>query len=142
MNLSRRSFLKLVGGAALVGAAAQAMTLNRASYVVEGEVVNYIGKAQTGFVGGQVVHTVLPFDGIGYPVQVWNNAFGKHRKLETYYDFALVNFRREVPDNFWHDEINCQRYNNLHTFVRTKRFGESIQEAVYALNFCQSPTGQ
>ncbi len=138
MNLSRRSFLKLVGGAALVGVAAQAMTVNRLPYVIEGETVSFIGKAQDGFVGGKSIHKILPHDGVGFPVQVWNGAYGKHQALDTYYDFELANFRREVPENFWHDQSNCDRYNNVHTFVRTKRFGESIQEAVYALNFYQS----
>ena len=138
MDISRRLFLKLVGGAAIAGVAAQAMTVNRSPYVIEGETVSFIGNAKSGFIGGKGVHKILPHDGVGYPVQVWNGAYGKHRALETYYDFDLVNFSREVPSNFWHDPANCERYNNIHTFVRTKRFGETIQEAVYALNFYQS----
>jgi len=39
-----------------------------------------------------------------------------------------------VPVGFWASGENRRLYNNVHTYVRTKRFGESINEAVKALN--------
>jgi len=97
--------------------------------------VSYIGPHPGGFCGSQLVHEVGQWDGVGYPVLCWNHAFGSKRALERYYDFDLVNFLREVPRDFWHHRPNVHRYPNVHTFVREKRFGETVVEAMQKLNF-------
>ncbi len=77
---------------------------------------------------------VHPWDGSGYPVDLRCNSFGENVALERYYDFELACFRREVPPGFWHLVENCQRYNNVHTYVRVKRFGETVEQAVSHMN--------
>ncbi|MCQ4271055.1 hypothetical protein NA655_08480 [Pseudomonas kuykendallii] len=132
--ITRRSLLKLMAGAAAAGFVVPALQSTRSPYVLAGEVASYIGHCPGGFIGGQVVHQVLPWDGVGYPMQVWNNAFGVHRALETYYDVDLANFNREIPRNFWHNHSTLD-YPNVHTWLRMQRYGETRAEAIRALNF-------
>ncbi|MFI8748864.1 hypothetical protein ACIGG6_02495 [Vreelandella lionensis] len=137
-ELSRRRFLQLLGALFASGVRVPALAMGREPYVQLGDVVSYIGPRGEGsnsFMGGQSVRAVHPWDGTGYPVDVDNNCFGSHRALERYYDFELSDFCRDVPAKFWHSEENRRLYNNVHTYVRAKRFGESIDEAVKALNF-------
>lgn len=134
MKISRRGFLKLVGAALSSGAIIPAFAKTRAPYVAEGEVVSYIGHCPGGFVGGQLVHHIEAWDGVGYPVQCWNSAYGKSRALERYYDFDLANFVREVPHGFW-SMPGSKKYPNVHTWLREQRFGETVAEAMRRLNF-------
>lgn len=134
MFISRRGFLKLIGAALASGQTIPAIAKKRAPYVTEGEAVNYIGHCPGGFIGGQLVHKVEGWDGIGYPVQLCNNAYGKHRKLERYYDFDLANFVRDVPHGFW-SMPGSAKYPNVHTRLREQRFGETVAEAMRHLNF-------
>lgn len=134
MLISRRGFLKLIGTAVAAGAVVPAMTVGRAPYVSAGEVVDYIGRAPDGFIGGLVVHNVGAWDGAGYPVQCWNNSYPRRAEGACYYDFDLANFRREVPPGFW-TLPGSKKYPNVHTWVRVQRFGESLAEAVQRLNF-------
>jgi len=136
-ELTRRRFLQLLGAAFASGVSVPALSMGREPYVHVGSCVDYIGPSGEGsrsFIGGKLVRAVHPWDGTGYPVDVDNGVFGKGRALERFYDFELSDLGREVPANFWHSEENRRRYNNVHTYVRTKRFGESIEEAVKALN--------
>jgi hypothetical protein len=133
MLISRRGFLKLIGAAIASGAAVPAFAKGRAPYVIAGQVASYIGHCPGGFIGGQVVHSVGKWDGVGYPVQTWNNAYGKHRALETYYDFDLADFCSELPRNFW-ALPGSARYPNVHTWVREQRFGETVIEAMRHMN--------
>ncbi len=135
MLISRRGFLKLIGAAIASGATVPAFAKHRAPYVATGEVVDYIGHHPGGFCGGQLVHEVGQWDGVGYPVLSWNNAYGPRRALERYYDFDLANFRREVPSDFWHHPGARAKYPNVHTWVREQRFGETVVEAMRKLNF-------
>lgn len=135
MLISRRGFLKLIGAAIAAGAAVPAFTKSRTPYVVAGEVVDYIGHHPGGFIGGQIVHEVGAWDGVGYPVLLWNNAYGPRRDLERYYDFDLANFTRDVPRDFWHHASNRAKYPNVHTWFREQRFGETVAEAMRKLNF-------
>lgn len=133
--LSRRGFLGLIAAVMAVGVDVPAMRATRKPYVIAGETVDYVGSVPGGFIGAQLVHVVDAWDGVGYPVQTWNNSYGPARALETYYDFDLANFRREVPERFWHDPAHCAKYPNVHTFLREQRFGETVAEAIKHLNF-------
>ena len=101
MLISRRGFLKLISAALASGATIPAIAKTRNPYVSEGEAVSYIGHCPGGFIGSQLVHKVDPWDGVGYPVHLWNNAYGTRRATERYYDFDLSNFTRDVPHGFW-----------------------------------------
>lgn len=136
-ELSRRRFLQLLGAAFASGVSVPALSMGREPYVQVGDCVDYIGpsgKGSRSFIGGKAVRAVHPWDGTGFPVDLQNGFFGRHGALERFYDFELCNFSKEVPPRFWHSEENSRLYNNVHTYVRTKRFGESIEEAVKALN--------
>lgn len=135
MLISRRGFLKLIGAAIASGATVPAFSKHRAPYVAAGEVVDYIGHHPGGFCGGQLVHEVGQWDGVGYPVLCWNTSYGPGRALERYYDFDLADFRREVPSGFWHHPGTRAKYPNVHTWIREQRFGETVVEAMRKLNF-------
>jgi len=135
MNITRRQFLKLLAASATT-VVVPAFSKTRDQYVFEGEVVNYVGHHPGGFIGGQIVTNINNWDGVGYPVNILNN--GYHGTVEIYNDFELANFRREIPDNIWHNQTNCERYNNVHTYLREQRFGETIDQAIRKLNFVQS----
>jgi hypothetical protein len=137
LDISRRLFLKLFAGAAALGTVVPAMDFNRKPYVLPSDTVSWIGTCPSSmsFIGSKSVHQVLPWDGVGYPVELWNGLYGSSRALETYYDFDLANFNREVPVRFWHDQANCDKYPNVHTYVRQMRFGESLEAAIRKLNF-------
>lgn len=132
--ITRRSFLKLLGIAAAAGAVVPALQLGRQPYVLPGQVATYIGHHPGGFIGGMSVYEVLPWDGVGYPVLLWNNSYGKHRALERYYDADLADMNRELPERFWHSAEN-RKYPNVHTYIRVQRFGESMEQAMRHLNF-------
>lgn len=136
--ISRRSFLKgLAALAVSAGLNVSAFSGTRQPYVEVGDIVNFIGPPQ-GFIGGQRVIRVLPFDGVGYPVVTHNNSFGKDAAAEeTNYDVDLANFHKEIPPHFWHDRTN-NIYPNVHTWLRMKRYGESMREAILKLNFANS----
>jgi hypothetical protein len=132
MLLNRREFFKIVT-ALIASTVIPAFAYPRQPYVKVGDVVNYIGYHPGGFIGGQLVTQIFDWDGTGYPVifeQRW-----KERPSPTYYDFDLSNFLVDIPKDFWHDEEHCKRYNNVHTYVRMQRFGESVEQAVEHLNF-------
>ena len=136
-ELSRRRFLQLLGAAFASGVSVPALSVGREPYVQLGDIVSYIGpygKGSNSFIGSKAVRAVHAWDGTGYPVDVDNNCFGAHNALERFYDFELSDLSTEVPAQLWHSEENRRLYNNVHTYVRTKRFGESIEEAVKALN--------
>lgn len=139
LAISRRVFLKLFATATAAGVLVPAMEINRKPYVTPGETVNWVGKGPSGmsFTGGKLVQEVLPWDGVGYPVKLHNGCYGKSAELEEYYDFDLANFNREIPDKFWWSESNRKKYNNVHTYLREQRFGETTAEAVSNLNFYQ-----
>ena len=134
MNITRRGFLKLIGFAIASGAVVPAFAKQREPYVIEGESVDWIGHSPGGFIGGQLVAQVEQFDGVGYPVRCWTNSFGRHKRIERYYDFDLSNFRRDVPAGFW-SLPGSKKYPNVHTWVRVQRFGETVEEAMKQLNF-------
>lgn len=67
MMLTRRSFLKLLAAVAASGVSIPAMSERRMPYVQAGEVVSYIGTHPGGFIGGQLVEAVEPWDGTGLP---------------------------------------------------------------------------
>lgn len=134
MLISRRGFLKLISAALASGATIPAIAKTRNPYVSEGEAVSYIGHCPGGFIGSQLVHKVDPWDGFGYPVHLWNNAYGTRRATERYYDFDLSNFTRDVPHGFW-SMPGSAKYPNVHTWMREQRFGETVAEAMRHLNF-------
>ena len=127
MDISRRTVLKgLATIAATAGWSVPAFSSQRQPYVSQGEVVGHIG-ATPGFIGGQFVKEVLPWDGVGYPVVTLTN--GYPGEPDIYYDVDLCSFEREVPKKFWHAPEN-NIYPNVHAWVRMKRFGETLEEAM------------
>lgn len=135
--LTRRAFLQRIGIAAAALAIKIPAFQRREPYVRKGDVVSWIGHCPSpdSFIGGKSVVAVGKWDGVGYPVTVRNQIVGPGAAVETYYDVDLCNFNREVPDRFWWDEENVRRYPNVHTYVRTNRYGERIDEAIKHLNF-------
>lgn len=138
--MNRRDFLKLCGALiASTGISIPAFAQQRKPYVVEGDVVDFIGHCDTGgnqFTGGKLVYKVFEWDGVGYPVVL--NKDWQTRPSPTYYDFELSNFLKDVPKHFWHNPENVKKYNNVHTYVREQRFGETVEQAVKHLNFVSS----
>jgi hypothetical protein len=136
--ISRRLFLKFLGTALTTPAVYKlvpAFSETRKPYVLENDLtVDYVGPAGSGFIGGQSIKSVKPWDGTGYPVETYKNSFKTPRETETYYDFELVNFNRELPDNFWLNPKN-KKYNNVHTYIVEKRFGITLAEAIKKLNY-------
>lgn len=135
MILTRRSFLKIAGTAAASGLIVPAFTLPRDPYVRVGQPVDYIGPAGTGFIGGTTVHAIGEWDSIGYPVTVYDQGFPRRPSPQRLYDFNLCLFRKDVPPDFWHSPSNRAKYPNLHTYVREQRFGETVAQAIKALDF-------
>lgn len=130
MKITRRHFLKLIAASA-IGVTIPAFSKTRDPYVANAEVVNYVGH-NNGFIGGQLVKEVGKWDGIGYPVKTLTNGFPG--SIETYYDFDLADFNREIPKKFWDNPTNHKRYNNIHSFLREQRFGETVEQAVQKLS--------
>jgi len=132
--ITRRELLKLIALAPAAGIVIPALEFPRDPYVRVGDIADYLGHRPGGFIGGQKVHAVLPWDGVGYSVQTWNNAFGPARALETYYDVDLADLRNEIPPKFWHNH-STKQYPNVHTWLRMQRYGETREQAIRALNF-------
>lgn len=136
MKITRRSFLKsLIALAFAEGIKIPAFAIGRQPYVNVGEVVNHIGPAPGGFIGGQIVKSVGSWDGVGYPVTVFDNGYPPRE--EHYYDVDLSCFRRELPDKFWWNPEN-EKYPNVHTWIRMQRFGETLREAIVKLNYAST----
>lgn len=134
--LTRRGFLGLMAAAVAAGAIVPAMKLPRKPYItMDDRTADYLGTHPGGFIGSKCIQDIHDWDGQGYPVDLRNGFTGKHAGLDRYYDFDLANFRREVPANFWWNPENRERYNNVHTWLRTQRFGETVLQAEKALNF-------
>ncbi len=133
--ITRRSFLKLAGAAAAAGILVPAWTPPRKPYVANGQAVDYIGRAGGGFIGGTLVHSVGEWDQIGYPVIVLDQGFPSRPTSRPIYDLDLCLLRDEVPADFWHHQGNRDLYPNVHTYVRVKRFGQTIAQAIESLNF-------
>ena len=105
---------------------------NREPYVKLGDLVTYIGSAKTrGFIGGCSVLSVGVWDGVGFPVRVSGNECGR----TLFYDLDLADMRKELPERFWAVKEHRRLYPNVHTYVRVKRYGESIPEAIRRLGF-------
>ena len=136
MELSRRGFLKFIASLPALSVPF-AFSAERECYVKYKMSVSYIGYSPGGFIGSKLVKEILPFDGTGYPIVLYSGypLPDKTQATEQYYDFELADFLNEVPSNFWHDPENCRKYNNVHTYVRVKRYGETIEEAIKQLNF-------
>lgn len=135
--ITRRSFLKLAVAASAAGLIVPAFTPPREPYVRVGWAVDYIGRAgQPGsFIGSTLVHAVGEWDQIGYPVTLTDQGFPARPTRHRIYDFDLCVLREEVPARFWADPANVAKYPNVHTFMREKRFGETVAQAIQSLNF-------
>jgi hypothetical protein len=133
MAITRRVFLKIIATALATPAVAKmvpAFIGTRSSYVIkEDGTASYIGPKGDGFTGACAIKEVKDWDGTGYPVVVYKNTFCTPLETETYYDFELANFQREVPDRFWWNPEN-KKYPNVHTYVLEKRFGLTLSEAI------------
>ena len=133
MELSRRGFLKFIASLPALSVPF-AFSAERECYVEHGAMVSYIGHCPGGFIGSYLVKEILPFDGIGYPVKLYYRSLNYGDDL-CFYDFELSNFLKDVPKDFWHNPKNVNKYNNVHTYIRVKRYGETVEEAVKQLNF-------
>lgn len=140
--LTRRSFLKLAVAAAAAQIIVPAWTPPRDPYVKVDWYVDYIGRHPGGFIGSARVLDVGAWDSIGYPVTLEDPIYMYCRErrplTQRIYDFDLCILREEYPPHIWHHEENRRRYPNVHTYVRTKRFGESIADAIRSLNFAHT----
>lgn len=141
--LSRRSFLKLAVTAAAAAIIVPAWTPPRDPYVKTDWYVNYIGRhCPGGFMGSARVLQVDEWDRIGYPVTLEDACYMYCREKRTLaqriYDFDLCILRDEYPPDIWWHEENRRRYPNVHTYVRTRRFGESVADAIRSLNFAHT----
>lgn len=134
MQISRRGFLKLITSAIASGAIVPAFAARRQPYVAKGQSVSWVGACPGGFIGSEIVAEVGDWDGLGYPVKCYANNYLKPTQLNSYYDFDLCDFLREVPKNFWHYP-GSSKYPNVHTWIREQRFGETVSEAIKYLNF-------
>lgn len=138
MTLTRRDFLKLIAASAVVSAA-PAFCSTRSPYVtVKSNPVSYIGACTKGehqFCGSKIVAKVHEWDGVGYPVDLKSGGYGVYNRLERYYDFELVDFQEELPDHFWWDEERNKKYLNVHTYIREKRFGETVFQAIEHMKY-------
>lgn len=136
ISLTRRQFLKGLAALAISsGIKIPAVDSVRKPYVFAGEVVDYIGPHPGGFIGGQVVLSVGKWDGVGFPVTLRSNHAIPQK--EQYYDVDLANLNKEVPERFWWYPEN-KKYPNVHTYVRMKRYGESIEQAIRKMNMASS----
>jgi hypothetical protein len=116
----------------------------RPPYVKDAENVNYIGRFPVpgGFSGSQVVYAVMEWDGTGYPCLMNGQSYrwrdwarpGSLPKFEVYYDHDLVNMDKELPKDFWSSGSH-DNFPNVHTWLRMKRFGETMEQAIRHLNF-------
>jgi hypothetical protein len=144
MNLTRRSFLKL-SAAAAAGIVIPALTPPRAPYVSAGESVSYVGlnkhPAPT-FTGSTLVRSVGEWDGVGYPCALQSQCVGRWHELMSgpFYDFDLVDFKREAREFSWADPAN-KRYPNIHAYVRERRFGELPDVMWQRLGYTRTATG-
>ena len=134
MKINRRRFLQLLAGTP-IAATMPAFAVHRNPYVQTGQVVDHIGPAGRGegFIGGQLVTSVGEWDGVGFPVVTLTNGFPGEDDI--YYDIDLADFLREVPAHFWQNPENRKKYPNVHTYVREQRYGETVHEAIKALNY-------
>jgi len=127
VSLSRREFLKIISASAII-ASAPAFSNSRKPYVtINSNPVSFIGSSNA-FQGSKIVEKVLPFDGVGYPVLLKSQSSVCASQL--YYDFDLVDMITELPDNFWHNKENKEKYPNVHTYLREQRFEESVWDAI------------
>jgi hypothetical protein len=136
MKITRRALLKGIAAVAITaGINIPAFSSRREPYVFVGEVVDYIGHSPGGFIGGQAVEYVGSWDGVGFPVVLRTNTYPSGH--ETYYDVDLAAFRREIPNDFWHNPKH-KKFPNVHTWLRMQRYGESMREAIVKMNLASS----
>ena len=134
MPLTRRQFIKSMAiGAVALEIPSPAFKPGRRPYIIEGSAVDYIGHHPGGFIGAQRVKKIGEWDGVGYPVHLYTNTYPP--RIETYYDYDLANIILDVPKGFWSDPANRIRYPNVHTYLRVRRFGETVEKAIRHLNF-------
>ena len=128
-TVSRRSFMMLLGAALASNVRVPAFAATREPYVIAGETASYIGLAKRPapvFTGSTIIREVHEWDGVGYPCTLMNQSYGcAYRPMEhRFYDTDLSNFRRDLPDHFWHCPKRSARYPNVHAYVREQRYGE------------------
>lgn len=137
LDLSRRRFLQIASAAAVVGVVAPALAAPRDPYVVAGEDVSFIGLAlhpEPTFIGGALVREVLPWDGVGFPCVLSSGGSTNANMAHRFYDADLCNFRRELPERFWHDASRAVKYPNVHAYVREQRYGEPVTVMLAKMN--------
>lgn len=129
LKLSRRLLIQMAG--LVVASPALAAPSPRAPYLEPGEIVQDLFFHQWDRPGAPVgpllVHEIKPWDGRGYPVilrsmRSWGG--DKEDYYDAWYDHDWFNHLRHVPARFWHDPAKCERYPNIHAYVREQRFGE------------------
>jgi len=129
---NRREFLKLAGAAVASGVTIPALARRREPYVIAGEIVDSIiwhrwdDPRNPAPSGPLWVGEIKAWDGVGYPIVLMGcgSRLEDRQYIPNFYDFEWVNFRRELPDRFWAIPGNAERYPNVHSFIRERRFGE------------------
>ena len=127
--ITRRLFLKRLAGAIAVAVALPLVITPRQPYVIHGDVLDYIGRCP-GFIGGKLVKEIRGWTGKCYPVIA---SYGYGDLTTLYSDADLCCFYRELPEKFWWSRTYGQ-FPNVHSYVRMKRYGETIDQAILALD--------
>jgi hypothetical protein len=132
--MKRRLFIKSLSLFTLI----PFLKSKREPYINKDDEVSYIGtyNGKKFESGALFVENVGKWTGNHYMVTVTDySGFSEPRPQYDIPDSELSCFHKEVPE--WNLSNTFNEYNNIHTYVRCKRYGESIKEAENTLNFKQ-----
>ena len=130
IDITRCRFLILAASASAAGLVVPAFTPPRQPYVKVNTYVDYIGMnlhPLPVFMGSARVLEIHAWDGIGYPVTLEDTGYWPNPQpamKDMFYDSDLSIMRDEYPAGIWHSQANCDRYPNVHAYIREKRYGE------------------
>jgi len=115
IDITRRRFLILAASASAAGLVVPAFTPPRQPYVKVNTYVDYIGMN---------LHPLPEFMGSARVLETgyWPNP--QPAMKDMFYDSDLSIMRDEYPAGIWHSQANCDRYPNVHAYIREKRYGE------------------
>jgi len=136
VDITRRQFLKALAAATVAAQIpVSAFSATRMPCVNVGEAVDYIGHhPYPGPLGSPIVLEVGSWDGLGYPIVL--DICGRYPSaVAKGYDFDFAVLRNEYPPDIWGHPENRAKYPNVQTYIRTRRFGETVEEAIRHLNY-------
>ena len=127
MHITRRAFIASTVAAALLPLPSLALP-SRSPFVEVGDDVSFLyfedwsRPMQPTTISAFVEH-VGEWDGRAYPIVLSRHYLGSGFEFWDAIDAEWSMFRKEIPDFHWRN-VRCDRYPNIHSFVREKRFGE------------------